>query len=109
MENGGAGAGEKVSVEMLEEFRVVQLEVGELRVVGEVNGCGWCGLLDDVGGSTKSLKATTCFLSFPFPVPILRVCTRQFLVLFGCSSLSSELQSCHTRARSSQIPARTSS
>ena len=36
---------------MLEEVRVVELEVGESPVVGEVNRCGW--------GPQKSFKATT--------------------------------------------------
>ena len=64
MEHDSAGAGESVDVEMLEKFRVVELEVGESQVVGEVNGCGWCDMLAEVSGSTQSVKATS-LLFFP--------------------------------------------
>ena len=33
---------------MMEEFRVSKCEVAKLRVEGEVNGCGWGGVMDEV-------------------------------------------------------------
>ena len=38
---------EKVAAGMMEEFWCLRVGGGKLRVVGEVNGCGW-GVVDEV-------------------------------------------------------------
>ena len=49
---------------MMVEFRVGEWEVGVVRVVGEVTRCGWGGMFDEVGGSTKSLESMGVFSFF---------------------------------------------